>query len=429
MEPLIKSQNLSVIYNPGRSNEVRALDGADIEIYPKEYVILFGPSGCGKSTLLYTILGLRKPSQGSLFVEGREISQFSEKELVEYRRNKIGMIFQAYYLIPSLDVARNIALPRVFVDEKATERSLRAEMLLKKLNITNQRNKLPSTLSGGEQQRVAIARALINNSQILLADEPVGNLDSESAEIVMNILKDINEKDGKTVILVTHDARFLHYAHRVYYMEDGKIIRETVDTEKKQFKVVKERDRFLGELHKMAQHYPHAVVKELKAKVLADYLTREMGEYQREVLEKGIQNFLEKKINLEELYEILDKPIEEGGVGLYKQTAEKFVSQIRELLKGSAILKAEFKDKMPAIKEIELTRKLRRLLLDEYSGQIFYIQSQRIEEGISNRIRGDWDRKIFQKYLARSMKESGVGLNRNTARRLARKLEIILVQS
>jgi len=179
----------------------------------------------------------------------------------------------------------------------------------------------------------------------------------------------------------------------------------------------------------MAQHYPHAVVKELKAKVLADYLTREMGEYQREVLEKGIQNFLEKKINLEELYEILDKPIEEGGVGLYKQTAQKFVSQIRELLKGSAILKAEFKDKMPAIKEIELTRKLRRLLLDEYSGQISYIQSQRIEEGISNRITGNWDRRIFQKHLARSMKESGVGLNRNTARRLARKLEIILVQS
>jgi len=260
MEPLIKSQNLSVIYNPGRSNEVRALDGADIEIYPKEYVILFGPSGCGKSTLLYTILGLRKPSQGSLFVEGREISQFSEKELVEYRRNKIGMIFQAYYLIPSLDVARNIALPRIFVDEKATERSLRAEMLLKKLNIMNQRNKLPSTLSGGEQQRVAIARALINNSQILLADEPVGNLDSESAEIVMNILKDINEKDGKTVILVTHDARFLHYAHRVYYMEDGKIIRETVDTEKKQFKVVKERDRFLGELHKMAQKWLNIIL-------------------------------------------------------------------------------------------------------------------------------------------------------------------------
>jgi|AntAceMinimDraft_18_1070375.scaffolds.fasta_scaffold04910_3 putative ABC transport system ATP-binding protein len=429
MEPLITAKDLSVIYNPGRSNEVRALDGANIEIYPKEYVILFGPSGCGKSTLLYTILGLRKPSKGNLFVEGKEISQFSEKELVEYRRNKIGMIFQAYYLIPSLNVFQNIILPRFFVNEKITERNLRAEMLLKKLSIANQRKKLPSILSGGEQQRVAIARALINNSQILLADEPVGNLDSQASEIVMNTLKDINEKDGKTVILVTHDSRFLHFAHRVYYMEDGKIIRESIDLEKKQFKEVRERDRFLGELHRMAQHYPDAEVKELKAKVLADYLTREISEFQKEILEKGIQDVLEKKITFEELYEILDKPIEEGGAGFYKQTARKFVSQIKELLKASAILKSELQERMPITKEIELTRKLRRLLLDEYSGQISYIQAERIEEGINRRIAGDWDKKVFEQYLDRPIKESGVGLNRATAKKLAQKLEIILVES
>ncbi len=429
MEPLITAKDLSVIYNPGRSNEVRALDGANIEIYPKEYVILFGPSGCGKSTLLYTILGLRKPSKGSLFVEGKEISNFSEKELVEYRRNKIGMIFQAYYLIPSLNVFQNIILPRFFVNEKITERNLRAEMLLKKLSIANQRKKLPSILSGGEQQRVAIARALINNSQILLADEPVGNLDSQASEIVMNTLKDINEKDGKTVILVTHDSRFLHFAHRVYYMEDGKIIRESIDLEKKQFKEVRERDRFLGELHRMAQHYPDAEVKELKAKVLADYLTREISEFQKEILEKGIQDVLEKKITFEELYEILDKPIEEGGAGFYKQTARKFVSQIKELLKASAILKSELQERMPITKEIELTRKLRRLLLDEYSGQISYIQAERIEEGINRRIAGDWDKKVFEQYLDRPIKESGVGLNRATAKKLAQKLEIILVES
>jgi len=256
-------------------------------------------------------------------------------------------------------------------------------------------------LSGGEQQRVAIARALINNSQILLADEPVGNLDSQASEIVMNTLKDINEKDGKTVILVTHDSRFLHFAHRVYYMEDGKIIRESIDLEKKQFKEVRERDRFLGELHRMAQHYPDAEVKELKAKVLADYLTREISEFQKEILEKGIQDVLEKKITFEELYEILDKPIEEGGAGFYKQTARKFVSQIKELLKASAILKSELQERMPITKEIELTRKLRRLLLDEYSGQISYIQAERIEEGINRRIAGDWDKKVFEQYLDR----------------------------
>ena len=226
MEPLIKGNDLSVVYDAGRSNEVKALDGANIEIYPKEYVILFGPSGCGKSTLLYTILGLRKPSKGNLFVEGKEISQFSEKELVEYRRNKIGMIFQAYYLIPSLNVFQNIILPRFFVNEKITERNLRAEMLLKKLSIANQRKKLPSILSGGEQQRVAIARALVTDPQIIFADEPTGNLDTKNSLEVMDIFKQLNAV-GKTIILVTHEDDIAKFANRLIKLHDGSLASDT----------------------------------------------------------------------------------------------------------------------------------------------------------------------------------------------------------
>ena len=429
MEPIVKSKDVSVVYNPGRSNEVRALDGVDVEIHPREYVILFGPSGCGKSTLLYVILGLRQPSLGTLSVEGKDISQFSEKELVEHRRNKVGIIFQAYYLIPSLNVFQNVVMPKVFLNERPTERNLRAEMLLKKLKMMPQRKKLPLTLSGGEQQRVAIARALMNDPQILLADEPVGNLDSQAAETVMQTLKDINEKDGKTVVLVTHDPRFLHYAHRIYYMQDGKIVRETINPERKQLKVMKERDRLLTELYRMARRYPHAAAQELRAKVLADYLTREMSEHQRDLLEKSIQELLEKKIDIDQLYLVLDKPIEKGGVGLYSQTARKFVAQIQELLKGAETLKAELEQRMPVTEELELTMKLRRLLLDDYQGILTYLQAQRIEEGIEQRIHGDWNKKIFQQHLRKSIKKGGVGLRRPTARRMTQKLEVILVES
>lgn len=429
-DPLIKTEGVSVIYNAGRSNEVRSLDSINIEVYPKEYIILFGPSGCGKSTLLYVILGLRKPSLGHLFVNNKDTSQFTEEDSIEYRRNQVGIIFQAYHLIPTLNIMQNVVIPKMFIDEGVAERELRAEMLLKRFGIWDHYKKFPAALSGGQQQRAAIVRALINDPQIILADEPVGNLDSQSAETVMETLKDINEKDGKTVILVTHDARYLHYAHRVYFMQDGKIIRESENPEKKQLKTgPSEKERVHGALFKMAGLYPHALVGELKAKVLADYLTRELSEYQSEVLEKSIKDLLEGKINYEDIYSILDKPIENGGAGLYKQTARKFVDQIKELLKGAETLRIEFKEKRPASEELELITKLRTLLLDEYQGELTYLQAQRIDEGIEQRMKGEWDRNRFQEHLDRSFKDGGVGFKRNSARSLAKKLEIILAQA
>ena len=196
-QPLIKTENLKVIYNLGKSNEARALDGVDIEIYPHEYIILFGPSGCGKSTLLYTILGLQRPTYGKVFIKGRDISQFSEKELTNYRRKEIGIIFQAYYLIPTLNVFQNVVLPKIFLSEKPNKRKIQVNTLLQRFGVFDQKTKLPTNLSGGQQQRVAIARALVNDPEIILADEPVGNLDSRSATIVMETLREINERDKK----------------------------------------------------------------------------------------------------------------------------------------------------------------------------------------------------------------------------------------
>jgi hypothetical protein len=213
-------------------------------------------------------------------------------------------------------------------------------------------------------------------------------------------------------------------------MQDGKVIRESENPEKKQLRTgMAEKERVHGALFKMAGLYPQALAGELKSKVLADYLTRELSEYQSEILEKSIKELLEKKINYDDLYSILDKPIEDGGAGLYKQTARKFVAQIEELLKGAETLKIEFAEKRPASEELELITKLRTLLLDEYKGELSYLQAQRIEEGIEQRMKGDWDRDAFQQHLDKPFKDGGVGFKRNTARSLAKKLEIILSQS
>jgi len=166
----IELSNITKLYG-----KVKAVDRLSLEIKEGEFLTLLGPSGCGKSTLLYAIAGLETNIDGDIHFNDKNISDLDARQLEIFHQKNVGMIFQAYYLIPSLNVFQNIILPRFFVNEKITERNLRAEMLLKKLSIANQRKKLPSILSGGEQQRVAIARALINNSQILFFTRNISN--------------------------------------------------------------------------------------------------------------------------------------------------------------------------------------------------------------------------------------------------------------
>ncbi len=229
----IEIENLSVIYNQGQSNEVRSLENVNLEIYPQEYVIIFGPSGCGKSTLLYSISGLQRPTYGTVKVDGQDINKISKKEQVEFHRRKIGMIFQAFYLIPSLNIIDNVCLPKIFTGDSQKERREAAMKLLHRFGIAEQADKFPSELSGGQKQRVAIARSLINNPDIILADEPVGNLDSKSSHNVMMILKELNEIDKKTIILVTHDPNHLAYGDKIVHMKDGKIIKVEIVEKKK----------------------------------------------------------------------------------------------------------------------------------------------------------------------------------------------------
>jgi putative ABC transport system ATP-binding protein len=232
-DPIITVEKMKIIYNQNKSNEVRSLDGVDLQIFPQEYVIIHGPSGCGKSTLMYSIGGFQIPTEGEVTVEGKKISKMTAREIVDLHQTGVGMIFQAFYLIPTLTVLDNVCLPRTFMGENLKERREAGMNLLQRFGIMEQAYKFPSQLSGGQKQRVAIARSLVNNPQIILADEPVGNLDSESARNVLQILKNLNEIDKKTIIMVTHNPEHLYYGDRIIHMKDGKIVGEEVNKEKR----------------------------------------------------------------------------------------------------------------------------------------------------------------------------------------------------
>jgi putative ABC transport system ATP-binding protein len=231
--PLIKIDKLSIVFNEGKNNEARVLDNIDLEIYPHEYLIIFGPSGCGKSTLLNIITGLLRPTSGKIEIDGRDLAAFSEKEKLEFHRHKIGTVFQSFYLISTLSVIDNVCLPRAFSGDGSSKRKEDGMNFLKRFGIEAQAEKFPRDLSGGQRQRAAIARALMNSPSIIVADEPVGNLDSKAVYNVLTILKELNEVDKKTIILVTHDASHLSYGDRVIHMQDGKITKIVEILEKK----------------------------------------------------------------------------------------------------------------------------------------------------------------------------------------------------
>jgi len=208
------------------SREIPVLRGVDFEVRSGEYVILFGPSGCGKSTLLHIIAGLEPITAGKVYLRSKDISTFSPKELARLHRTKIGLVFQQFSFFKTLNVLENVCLPRFFTPVPPRLRIERARYLLKIFGIDYLAEKYPQELSGGEQQRLALARSLVNNPWILLIDEPTGNLDKKSGNEIMSIIYQLNHISHRTILLVTHNQDYLHFAHRVLYMEDGRIIKE-----------------------------------------------------------------------------------------------------------------------------------------------------------------------------------------------------------
>lgn len=227
---VIEVKKLHKTFNLGKQT-IEILKGIDLQIRSGEYIILFGPSGCGKSTLLNSLSGLEPPSEGEVLIRGESLYGKKESELTEYRRSKIGIVFQQFNLLKSLTNQENVALPLAAGGEKYKRRMERAAHLLEMVGLAKFLNHKPMELSGGQQQRVSIARALAVNPWILICDEPTGNLDSESAEEVMEILYHLNAKSKRTIILVTHNPEYLHYPHRVIFIKDGLIAKEQVNRE------------------------------------------------------------------------------------------------------------------------------------------------------------------------------------------------------
>ncbi|SDG33100.1 ABC transporter ATP-binding protein [Desulfosporosinus hippei] len=222
MESAIETVSLSKMYKLG-TVDVEVLKDVNVIIHKGEFVSIMGPSGSGKSTLLYLIGGLDKPTSGCIRVNGKEISKMKDKEESSMRRKEIGFVFQFYNLIPNLSVEENILLPILLDGKKTKNYKQELDEILTIVGLSDRRNHTPKELSGGQQQRVAIARALINEPEIILADEPIGNLDSKTGTEVMELLKSINLERGRTIIQVTHSREAADYGQRIINLRDGKV--------------------------------------------------------------------------------------------------------------------------------------------------------------------------------------------------------------
>ncbi len=431
LEPIIKVNNIKVIYNQGRSNEYNALRGESLEIYPKEYIILFGPSGCGKSTLLYSLLGILPPSSGEILVKGENPYKYNIKQMVRFQRSTVGIIFQSFNLIPSLSVIDNVALPLIFANVPKRERDRRAMKLLKQFGVDQQAYKRSTDLSGGQQQRVAVARSLINDPEILFADEPVGNLDSVSADQVMGMLEEINVKQQKTVILVTHDAKLLPYAHRVYHMKDGGVEREVINPEKKQIKQTDPGTSILSEIEKLARIYPYASPEELRVKSIVNFLTQDIGFDQIEKLERVVGMFIDGKLTNDGFVAWLTRPVEEGGSEIPKDRAEIFEEKLNVVLKEARDIRSyrdNFTAKVASPRQAERIAEVREDLLRECGFSVPPERIARMDELLKFRIRGFIQSDDFRRRLQAPFENDGMGIPAETARNATWYLEKLIGQ-
>lgn len=447
--PQIVASNLSVIYFPGQSNEVRSLDNVSLSINEGEFVIFFGPSGCGKSTLLYSIAGLQKVD-GSVNVENVDLNKMSSKAKENYYRNTIGMVFQAFHLIPTLSVLQNVTLPLVASGVSFKERQARGMELLTRFGVKNQANKLPSELSGGQQQRVAICRAVVNDPKIILADEPLGNLDSKSANEVVNLFKDLNLRLKKTVILVTHDPTYLDIANRIFFIKDGKLIdtkvnKNVVDANKLAKEVISlDGDKITKskELDFLDKHYSRlknsassSLLSAYYAKNLATLSLFNISAEEFELLRDKIDHSLSVDDDFVSVRNFLDIDQSKGGLGMDRRTANR-------LAKKLVVLYSELKaaKDFPRINSInrratkvgkEEEKKeavLRKYLFDELNIVLKNpLSLPIIDKAILDRSRGLISKNDLFYLLDRPFPE-GAAMDRRTVNKLVKRLEILLIE-
>jgi putative ABC transport system ATP-binding protein len=222
MEPTVRIRKLTKVYRQGDINVV-ALSDITLDIAQGEFLTLMGPSGSGKSTLLHIIAGIDRPTEGECFVQGVDVARLNESELADWRNHNVGFIFQTFNLIPVLTAAENVELPLLLTRLGTRQRRQQVKTALELVGLGDRTHHLPRQLSGGQEQRVAIARALVTDPQLVVADEPTGNLDSHSAHDVLEILKSLHRDAGRTVIMVTHDPKAAAYGSRAIHLEKGEL--------------------------------------------------------------------------------------------------------------------------------------------------------------------------------------------------------------
>lgn len=429
MRPLIKTEDLEVTYNKGKSNEFLALKGVNIEIYKGEYIVLFGTSGSGKSTLMNCILGSLPNSAGKITVKDRDIYNVSTEETVKYQRDTVGIMFQTFNLIPSVTVLDNVSLPQLFAGVSPVKRSAKAQELLERFGVGHVSHKLPTNLSGGQQQRVSVARSLVNDPEILLADEPVGNLDSRSSAQVMDTVDEVNKRDGVTIILVTHDAKHLPYAHRVYYLEDGHIVREVPNPERKQIKKTDDAS-IVTEIEKLARLFPYVTVNDLRVKSLVNYVTQNVNFDQVTALEKAIYRYIHGSLSKENLKEVISASMSKGGVGMDKKQATEIADKISEIMEKSVDV-TRFRRgvlKKPSHYQQKFIQRVRSHLLEKYGKELSEKHIKELDRLITNRLNGVIRRDDFEKALIKKKKDNGLGFTKKKAFFITEYFEKIITQ-
>lgn len=430
-KPLIIARDLSIIYNKGKSNEYKALQNVNTDIFEGEYIILFGPSGCGKSTLMYSIQGSLPPGEGTLLIKGDDVYAYPPAERVYFQRYVMGIIFQSFNLIGSLSVLDNVALPMIFCDTDKRTRERRAQSLLDRFGVGHVAHKIPAMLSGGQQQRVSVARSMVNDPKILLADEPTGNLDSVSTQQVMDKIDEINTFDRRTIIMVSHNAAHLSYAHRVYYLKDGFIVREVVNPQRKQIKPVREGETIRTELEQLARLFPYDSVETLRVKSMVNYLTQEYSFDQLIRLEHASSLFMQGKIDRQAYVKSMILPIEKGGVQIEEKEARRMAS-IADKMMGSADDIRRFRARKDNngvfFSQHILAERLKDHLIHTYRIKLTKEQDSNMSEMIADRVTGVTDVTEVNQRLMKGVRAGGLALSEREADDLTRYFEKVIAQ-
>lgn len=419
MSPIVKLENVNFWYNYKKENQGHALTDINIEINKGDYVAFFGPSGCGKTTLLYAISGIDRPQEGKILINDRDITGLSNQELAIFRQTGIGIVFQQFNLVPSLTVLQNVALPMAFLGINRDKADKEASIILERLNMGKYADRYPQELSGGQQQRVGIARALANNPPIIIADEPLGNLDSVNANNVLAFLKELNEKDGRTIIMVTHEAWSLQDTRKIFHMKDGVVMKTEIREKKAPMSVVAEQ---------LSKESSSEEREQMAIRVLSNFFMRGYSINEMERFEGYLKKRFTGEIDAITFRKVIDLSYKEGGVGLWSGKASRVGEFVESVIEKRHDIDAilSLVNEYPEIPIADEVKRIRMWCTEEYKGKLSPYQIVVLDEVITDRLKKNVNSEQFCTLLDTSIKKFGVGISFRSAQKISQRLESIV---